>query len=158
MSDKQTTASGRQVKRVGINDTKLGALASLSKLRKEGGRRTEQYQVSEAKKVFEEMDEDDYDRRQADHNNDDFIVDDDGYGYQDRGGEVWEVNDDGEAANGKKKNKRKKIEDGRLEQMFFNAPQHPRVVVRRKAGTPGVHVYEVLKRDSSLSVILGKYR
>ena len=45
--------------------------------------------------------------------NDDFIVDDEGYGYRDHGGEIWEYEDDGEDqdGNGKKKtNKKRKLD------------------------------------------------
>lgn len=48
--------------------------------------------------------------------NDDFIVDDDGYGYRDHGGEIWEV-DEGEDGGDKeaaKKRKKKKLEVGRM--------------------------------------------
>ena len=38
--------------------------------------------------------------------NDDFIVDDDGFGYRDHGGEIWEVGDEKDDG-GKKKKKRK---------------------------------------------------
>ena len=38
--------------------------------------------------------------------NDDFIVDDEGYGYKDRGGEIWEVAETS-AADAAKKKKRK---------------------------------------------------
>jgi len=56
--------------------------------------------------VFEELDAEKYDERQMARRNDDFIVDDEGYGYKDRGGEIWEV-DDSAAADGAKKKKRK---------------------------------------------------
>jgi hypothetical protein len=36
------------------------------------------------------MNEDEYNKLQEDRLNDDFIVDDEGYGYKDRGGEIWE--------------------------------------------------------------------
>lgn len=39
------------------------------------------------------MEMDEYERRQESRKNDDFIVDDDGYGYTDRGGEIWEYED-----------------------------------------------------------------
>lgn len=39
--------------------------------------------------------------------NDDFIVDDDGYGYRDHGGEIWEADEDDVEDGGKKKKKRK---------------------------------------------------
>jgi len=37
--------------------------------------------------------------------NDDFIVDDDGIGYKDKGGEIWEY-EDAEPKNGAKKSKK----------------------------------------------------
>ena len=40
------------------------------------------------------------------HRNDNFIVDDDGYGYRDHGGEIWEVADK-DATDGGKKKRRK---------------------------------------------------
>ena len=43
---------------------------------------------------------------QEDRLNDDFIVDDEGYGYRDHGGEIWEVGDEKDDG-GKKKKKRK---------------------------------------------------
>ncbi len=49
------------------------------------------------------MDDEEYQRRQDDRLNNDFIVDDDGYGYKDYGGEVWE----GEKAIDKRSKKRK---------------------------------------------------
>jgi len=39
--------------------------------------------------------------------NDNFIVDDDGFGYRDHGGEIWEVEDEEEEDGAKKKKKRK---------------------------------------------------
>ena len=43
--------------------------------------------------MFEELDAEEYNRRQAERRDDDFIVDDEGYGYKDHGGEIWEVDD-----------------------------------------------------------------
>lgn len=43
--------------------------------------------------MFETIDEDEYETRQDKRRNDDFIVDDDGYGYVDKGGEIWEYED-----------------------------------------------------------------
>ena len=43
--------------------------------------------------IFEEIDNDEYERRKEARQNDDFIVDDDGFGYVDRGGEIWEYED-----------------------------------------------------------------
>ena len=63
-------------------------------------------QVDEQAGVFEELDQDEYDERQMNRRNDDFIVDDDGFGYKDRGGEIWEVAESS-AADAAKKKKRK---------------------------------------------------
>ena len=43
--------------------------------------------------IFEEIDNEEYERRKEARKNDDFIVDDDGFGYVDRGGEIWEYED-----------------------------------------------------------------
>ena len=56
--------------------------------------------------MFEELNEEEYDERQIARRNDDFIVDDEGFGYKDRGGEIWEVNE-AAAADAAKKKKRK---------------------------------------------------
>ena len=110
MSDQQpyTTASGREVRKVGKRDIS-GALAQLRAAREGGDKRTDQYQVQEANKIFEVIeDEAEYERIQDRHKNDDFIVDDEGYGYRDHGGEIWEVDDeDAEEDPAKKKKKRK---------------------------------------------------
>jgi hypothetical protein len=44
--------------------------------------------------------------------NDDFIVDDEGYGYRDHGGEIWEQDDEEDDQNGgkKKTNKKRKLD------------------------------------------------
>jgi len=64
-------------------------------------------QVKEQEGVFEEISGDEYEARQAARRNDDFIVDDEGFGYQDNGGEIWEANDDDDNVGGEKKKKRK---------------------------------------------------
>lgn len=43
--------------------------------------------------MFEYMDEEAYEKLQEQRCNDDFIVDDEGYGYRDKGGEIWEYDD-----------------------------------------------------------------
>ena len=63
-------------------------------------------QVEEVEGVFEDIDQDEYDRRQAERREDDFIVDDEGFGYKDHGGEIWEVQE-GNGADGSKKKRRK---------------------------------------------------
>jgi hypothetical protein len=55
--------------------------------------------------VFEEVDDNEYEERQDKRRNDDFIVDDDGFGYRDHGGEIWEVSDAPEDGGKKKKRK-----------------------------------------------------
>lgn len=50
-------------------------------------------QASEEVAVFEQIEMDEYERRQESRKNDDFIVDDEGYGYTDKGGEIWEYED-----------------------------------------------------------------
>ena len=40
--------------------------------------------------MFEDLDNDEYERRQDKLKDDDFIVDDEGYGYKDNGGEIWD--------------------------------------------------------------------
>jgi len=58
--------------------------------------------------VFEEVDAEDYEKIRKERMNDDFIVDDEGYGYKDEGGEIWEYEED---ENGKqKKKKQRKID------------------------------------------------
>ncbi len=43
--------------------------------------------------------------------NDDFIVDDEGYGYRDHGGEIWEVDEEEDENGAKKKtNKKRKVD------------------------------------------------
>lgn len=61
--------------------------------------------MEEAQRIFEEIDADEYERIQDSRKNDDFIVDDDGYGYRDNGGEIWEVNENREDGGKKKKRK-----------------------------------------------------
>lgn len=62
--------------------------------------------MAEAKKIFEELNEEDYNQRQENLRNDDFIVDDEGYGYRDHGGEIWESSDQVDKDGGKKKKRK----------------------------------------------------
>lgn len=120
---KLTTASGRESRRIGMNDSKKSALAKLREARSGSVKRTDQYEVSyisflhplyllifkveEAEGVFEELAADDYEKRQKDRMNDDFIVDDEGFGYKDdHGGEIWEYNEDGNGDVKKKKQRK----------------------------------------------------
>ena len=45
-STKKTTASGREVRKVGMNDSKKSALAKLREARSGNVKRTDQYEVS----------------------------------------------------------------------------------------------------------------
>ena len=67
--------------------------------------------MDEAKKIFDEIDADEYEKIQEDRRMKDFIVDDDGFGYKDHGGEIWDASDVKE--NGAKK-KKMKVLDVRL--------------------------------------------
>ena len=44
--------------------------------------------------MFQYVDDEEYQQIQEQRRNDDFIVDDEGYGYADKGGEIWEHHDD----------------------------------------------------------------
>lgn len=44
--------------------------------------------------MFDYLDQEEYEKLQEKRQNDDFIVDDEGYGYKDKGGEIWEYHDD----------------------------------------------------------------
>ena len=46
MTDNQKTASGREVKRTGMTDTKMTALKKLKAAREGGIKRTDQYEVN----------------------------------------------------------------------------------------------------------------
>lgn len=62
--------------------------------------------------VFEEVDAEDYEKIRKERMNDDFIVDDEGYGYKDEGGEIWEYEED---ENGKQKKKKQRKIDVSIE-------------------------------------------
>ncbi len=62
-------------------------------------------QVEEAQRVFEEVDEEEYVRRKEALRDDDFIVDDEGFGYKDNGADIWDEQD-GEQESGSKKRKK----------------------------------------------------
>lgn len=62
-------------------------------------------QVEEAQRVFEEVDEAEYVRRKEALRDDDFIVDDEGFGYKDNGADIWDEQD-GEQEPGSKKRKK----------------------------------------------------
>lgn len=52
MTDRQKTASGREVKRTGMNDKKMSALEKLKAAREGNLKRTDQYEVSLISKVL----------------------------------------------------------------------------------------------------------
>ena len=64
--------------------------------------------MEEERQIFEQIDDDEYERRQDSRKNNDFIVDDDGFGYEDKGGEMWEY-EDCEQKQGKKSRKLNKV-------------------------------------------------
>lgn len=90
------------------------------------------------------MSGDEYEARQAARRNDDFIVDDEGYGYQDKGGEIWDVNDDDEAEAGGKKKRRKLAKDEQtINSFMFNASlKGNKPAVKKAAPVPKVNEQE----------------
>ena len=66
------------------------ALAQLRENIGQGKKRTDQYEVQEASAIIEEVEEGEYDRVRRERIGNDFVVDDDGQGYIDDGGEVWD--------------------------------------------------------------------
>ena len=63
-------------------------------------------QVQEMNNIFEEISPEEYERIQNERRQDDFIVDDEGFGYKDEGGEIWENYEKADAA---KKSKKRKL-------------------------------------------------
>ena len=59
--------------------------------------------------MFEELGQEEYDERQMARRDDDFIVDDEGFGYKDKGGEIWECGETGPAGDASKKSKKRKL-------------------------------------------------
>lgn len=59
--------------------------------------------------MFEELGQEEYDEKQLRRRNDDFIVDDEGFGYTDRGGEIWEVGESSNADAAKKKKRKLQV-------------------------------------------------
>ena len=87
-----------------------GVRGALAQLREGlgGKKRTDQYEVQAAAAIIEEVEDGEYDRVRRERAGNDFVVDDDGYGYADDGGEVWddeelysdqELDGDADAAN-----------------------------------------------------------
>lgn len=66
--------------------------------------------MDEGKRIFKEMVDEEYEKLADRRRNDDFIVDDDGLGYRDHGGEIWEDDDEGEGDHANKKNKKRKLD------------------------------------------------
>ena len=69
------------------------ALAQLRENIGQGKKRTDQYEVQEASAIIEEVEEEEYDKVRRERIGNDFVVDDDGQGYIDDGGEVWDNNE-----------------------------------------------------------------
>jgi len=67
-----------------------GALARIRENINQGTKRTDQYEVREADAIIEEVEEGEYERVRRERAGNDFVVDDDGYGYADDGAEVWD--------------------------------------------------------------------
>lgn len=65
--------------------------------------------VEEERHIFEHLDEGEYEQRQEKRRNDDFIVDDEGIGYRDDGGELWEFEEYQDTDNKKKQRKLTKV-------------------------------------------------
>lgn len=61
--------------------------------------------------MFEDVGADEYERRKDARRDDDFIVDDEGFGYKDNGGEIWENQSDEDGDNKKRGGKRKLAKD-----------------------------------------------
>ena len=53
------------------------------------------------------MDDEEYEKREGSKLDRDFIVDDDGFGYADKGGEIWEYEETNNANNDSKRRSRK---------------------------------------------------
>lgn len=72
----------------------MDALDKLRSIKTNSLNPLDQYQVAEQEQMFDYLDQEEYDKLQEKRQNDDFIVDDEGYGYKDKGGEIWEYNED----------------------------------------------------------------
>lgn len=53
------------------------------------------------------MDDEEYEKREGSKLDRDFIVDDDGFGYADKGGEIWEYEETNNVNNDSKRRSRK---------------------------------------------------
>jgi DNA polymerase alpha subunit A len=71
---------------------RVGVKSALAQLREGlgGKKRTDQYEVQEASAIIEEVEEGEYEKVRRERAGNDFVVDDDGFGYADDGGEVWD--------------------------------------------------------------------
>ena len=76
----------RMSKRVNVKN----ALAQLRENIGGGKKRIDQYEVHEASAIIEEVEDGEYERVRRERAGNDFVVDDDGHGYIDDGGEVWD--------------------------------------------------------------------
>lgn len=125
-----TTRSKRAIKKVGVTEGKMKALAELKKLKDEGGKRTDQYEVEDVPQILEDVNSDDYNARNEARRRDDFIVGDDG--YKDHGGDEWE-DDDEEVETRQSKRKPKQQAGMQSLQGFFNKPGSKRTTVKNDA-------------------------
>lgn len=123
MSEEQnqkTSSRGRVLRTTGMGNKQMSAIQKMRDMKNNDIKRTDQYEVEETREVFESIDDAEYERRQAARAADDFIVDDDGIGYNDRGGEIWEHEDQyvDEGKKGKKARKLNPKGNGAIEQFM----------------------------------------
>jgi len=102
-----------------MNESKKNALAQLREARAGTKKRTDQYEVAEVNNVFEEVNAEDYEKQQEAIRDDDFIVDDEGFGYKDNGGEIWDQAEDDEGPKGSKKKSRKVNKSDAIDKFMF---------------------------------------
>merc|ERR1711931_531944 len=106
--NKMDNSEGRSKRSIGKK--KEGRLAALEKLKaiKEG--RLSKYEIEEEESLYDEVNEDEYNRIAQERAEDDWIVDDDGGGYAEDGRDIFDDDNDDEGYDGKdkKKNKEKK--------------------------------------------------
>lgn len=107
MQNNQVSSRGRVIKKTGLDDKKINALNEIKNAQKggAGARRLDQFKLDEEDAIFENVDTADYEKLQDARKNDNFIVDDDGFGYADNGGEIWEYEDHHQKNGGGKKKK-----------------------------------------------------
>ncbi|CAI2362741.1 unnamed protein product [Moneuplotes crassus] len=160
------TRSGREVKAVGESEGKKGALASLAKLRKGGGRRLDEYQAehdANNKNIIEELNDEEYNALQEERRQNDFIVGDgDADGYKDHGGEIWE--DDEEEVAKKTKEKANKALPGFFLKSNKDSKAKKPTISHKKAAVSNEkssammdNLLKKLDNDQDDDIIGGKY-